>query len=128
MMTRRTEDGAVKCALRHFRRLELTLGEYFMAAPGNKRPRVGYGHSDTYTHSFTPLAGEATTLVSCLAENDVEASTDELRLDLYGVRNYLGLLRSSGGSRIDGYVVGPSSQPPNASIWHKAHRISHLYT
>jgi hypothetical protein len=29
-MTRRTDEGASKCALRHFRRDELTVGEYFM--------------------------------------------------------------------------------------------------
>jgi len=32
MRTRRTEDGAVKCALRHFRRELVTRGLRFMAA------------------------------------------------------------------------------------------------
>jgi len=32
MSTRRTEDGAVKCALRHFRRELVTRGLRFMAA------------------------------------------------------------------------------------------------
>jgi hypothetical protein len=34
MRTQRTEDGAVKCALRHFRRELVTRGLRFMAAAG----------------------------------------------------------------------------------------------